>query len=197
MLLGLPAMIGIAVMREPILRVLFMRGEFGLHEVSMSSASLLASTTGLLSLMLIKVLAPGYYARQDTKTPVRIGVMSMIANMVCNLIFIYPLGYVGLALSTACSGTLNAALLFKGLYQQSVYRPSRHTGVFCLKLLVASVLMGGVLAYLSPDLAQWGAWSMGKASLQLTMLLSLGAAVYAVVLLLLGIRPRHLKSGPQ
>ncbi len=197
MLLGLPAMIGIAVMREPILRVLFMRGEFGLHEVSMSSASLLASTTGLLSLMLIKVLAPGYYARQDTKTPVRIGVMSMIANMVCNLIFIYPLGYVGLALSTACSGTLNAALLFKGLYQQSVYRPSRHTGVFCLKLLVASVLMGGVLAYLSPDLAQWGAWSMGKASLQLTMLLSLGAGVYAVVLLLLGIRPRHLKSGQQ
>jgi len=197
MLLGLPAMIGIAVMREPILRVLFMRGEFGLHEVSMSSASLLASTTGLLSLMLIKVLAPGYYARQDTKTPVRIGVMSMIANMVCNLIFIYPLGYVGLALSTACSGTLNAALLFKGLYQQSVYRPSRHTGVFCLKLLVASVLMGGLLAYLSPDLAQWGAWSMGKASLQLTMLLSLGAAVYAVVLLLLGIRPRHLKSGQQ
>ena len=57
--------------------------------------------------------------------------------------------------------------------------------------------MGGVLAYLSPDLAQWGAWSMGKASLQLTMLLSLGAAVYAVVLLLLGIRPRHLKSGQQ
>ncbi|MGL4891299.1 MAG: murein biosynthesis integral membrane protein MurJ, partial [Aeromonas veronii] len=74
---------------------------------------------------------------------------------------------------------------------------SRHTGVFCLKLLVASVLMGGVLAYLSPDLAQWGAWSMGKASLQLTMLLSLGAGVYAVVLLLLGIRPRHLKSGQQ
>ena len=76
MLLGLPAMVGIAVLREPILRVLFMRGEFGMHEVAMSSASLLASTTGLLSLMLIKVLAPGYYARQDTRTPVRIGIMA-------------------------------------------------------------------------------------------------------------------------
>jgi len=190
-------MVGIAVLREPILRVLFMRGEFGMHEVSMSSASLLASTTGLLSLMLIKVLAPGYYARQDTRTPVRIGVMSMIANMVCNLIFIFPLGYVGLALSTACSGSLNAALLFKGLYQQGVYRPSRNTGLFCLKLLVATVLMGGVLAYLSPDLAQWAAWSMGKASLQLTMLLCLGGGMYGVILLVLGIRPRHLKAGQQ
>ena len=123
--------------------------------------------------------------------------MSMAANMVCNLLFIYPLGYVGLALSTACSGTLNAALLFKGLYQQDVYRPSRNTGVFCLKLLVATLLMGGVLAYLSPDLAQWGAWSMGKASLQLTMLLVLGAGLYAAVLLVLGVRPRHLKSGQQ
>ncbi len=197
MLLGLPAMVGIAVLREPILRVLFMRGEFGMHEVAMSSASLLASTTGLLSLMLIKVLAPGYYARQDTRTPVRIGIMAMVANMVCNLIFIYPLGYVGLALATACSGTLNAALLFKGLYQQAVYRPSRNTGVFCLKLLVATVLMGGVLGYLSPDLAQWGAWSMGKASLELTLLLCLGGALYGIVLLVLGVRPRHLKSGQQ
>ncbi|MFM4810240.1 murein biosynthesis integral membrane protein MurJ [Aeromonas hydrophila] len=195
MLLGLPAMVGIAVLREPILRVLFMRGEFGLHEVSMSSASLLASTTGLLSLMLIKVLAPGYYARQDTRTPVRIGMMSMAANMACNLIFIYPLGYVGLALSTACSGTLNAALLFKGLHQQNVYRPSRHTGVFCLKLLTASLLMGGVLLYLSPDLAQWGAWHMSKASMQLTMLLVLGGAIYAGVLLALGIRPKDLRAG--
>ncbi|WP_323063755.1 murein biosynthesis integral membrane protein MurJ [Aeromonas jandaei] len=195
MLLGMPAMVGIAVLREPILRVLFMRGEFGLHEVTMSSASLLASTSGLLSLMLIKVLAPGYYARQDTKTPVRIGMMSMAANMACNLVFIYPLGYVGLALSTACSGTLNALLLFKGLYKQSVYRPSRHTGVFCLKLLAASLLMGGVLGYLSPDLAQWGAWHMGKASMQLTMLLVLGGAIYAGVLLALGIRPRDLRAG--
>jgi putative peptidoglycan lipid II flippase len=194
MLLGLPAMIGIAILREPILRVLFMRGEFGLHEVAMSSASLLASTTGLLSLMLIKVLAPGYYARQDTRTPVRIGIMAMVTNMVCNLIFIYPLGYVGLALATACAGTLNAALLFKGLYQQSVYRPSRQTGVFCLKLLAATLMMGGLLGYLSPDLAQWGAWSMAKASWELTLLLLMGGGVYGICLLMLGIRPRHLKS---
>ena len=74
---------------------------------------LAAFSCGVPAYVLIKVLTPGFYARADTKTPVRIGVMSMVANMVCNLIFIFPLGYVGLALSTACSGTLNAALLFK------------------------------------------------------------------------------------
>ncbi|MGL5949442.1 MAG: murein biosynthesis integral membrane protein MurJ [Aeromonas sp.] len=194
LLLGMPAMIGIAVLREPILRVLFMRGEFGLHEVSMSSASLLASTTGLLSLMLIKVLAPGYYARQDTKTPVRIGIMAMVANMLCNLAFIYPLGYVGLALATACSGTLNAALLFKGLYTQNVYRPSAQTAWFAGKLLLASGVMGGALAYLSPPLAQWAAWDLGWASLWLSGLLLLALVSYAAILLLLGVRPAQLKA---
>ena len=105
-----------------------MRGEFGLHEVSMSSASLLASTTGPALPDADQGAGTGYYARQDTRTPVRIGIMAMVANMVCNLIFIYPLGYVGLALATACSGTLNAALLFKGLYQQNVYRPPATPG---------------------------------------------------------------------
>lgn len=91
----------------------------------------------------------------------RIGIMAMVANMVCNLIFIYPLGYVGLALATACSGTLNAVLLFKGLYQQDVYRPSRNTGLFCLKLLAATVLMGGfwpICHRISPNGVP-GAWA--------------------------------------
>ncbi|MEW7866014.1 murein biosynthesis integral membrane protein MurJ [Aeromonas diversa] len=195
LLLGLPAMLGIAVLREPILRVLFMRGEFGMHEVTMSSASLLASVSGLLSLMLIKVLAPGYYARQDTRTPVRIGIIAMVANMVFNLAFIYPLDYVGLALSTACSGTLNAIMLYLGLRKGGIYTISRETWLFLLRLVIASATMAGLLAWLSPDLAQWGEWSMLKATLELTKLLLLGGAAYAVVLLAGGIRPRHLKAG--
>ncbi|WP_060583718.1 murein biosynthesis integral membrane protein MurJ [Aeromonas schubertii] len=195
LLLGLPAMLGIAVLREPILRVLFMRGEFGMHEVTMSSASLLASVSGLLSLMLIKVLAPGYYARQDTRTPVRIGIIAMVANMGFNLAFIYPLDYVGLALSTACSGTLNAILLYLGLRKGGIYSISRETWFFLLRLVVAGGLMAALLAWLSPDLTQWGAWSMLKATLELTKLLLLGGAVYGAVLLASGIRPRHLKAG--
>lgn len=195
MLLGMPAMAGIAVLREPILRVLFMRGEFGMHEVTMSSASLLASTSGLLSLMLIKVLAPGYYARQDTKTPVRIGIISMIANMGFNLAFIYPLDYVGLALSTACSGTINAFLLYRGLRQRGVYQPEAGTWLFLVKLGVATALMAGLLGWLSPDLDQWGAWHMMKASWELTKLLIIGGVTYGALLLVSGIRFHHLKAG--
>lgn len=194
LLLGLPAMAGIMVLREPILRVLFMRGEFGPHEVMMSSASLLASTSGLLSLMLARVLAPGFHARQDTKTPVRYGIHSMAANMVFNLILIWPLGYVGLALSTALSGTVNAISLFQGLYRRHIYRPGRDSLVFALRLSVAALTMYGLLAWLSPQLDVWVKWPMWRAGLELAKLVVLGGACYLLVALGLGVRPRQLKT---
>lgn len=113
-LLGIPAMFGIMVLAKPMMMVLFMRGEFTFADVNAASLSLLAFNAGLVSFMLIKVLAPGYYARQDTKTPVRYGIISMISNMGFNLLAI-PFSYVGLAMASAMSGTLNAWLLYRGL----------------------------------------------------------------------------------
>lgn len=195
--LGLPAMGGIMVLREPILRVLFMRGEFGPHEVMMSGASLLASTSGLLSLMLARVLAPGFHARQDTKTPVRYGVQSMVANMGFNLILIWPLGYIGLALSTALSGTVNAISLFQGLYRRHVYRPGWSTGWFFIRLIVATLGMYGVLWYLSPALETWVHWSFIRAALELGKLVLIGGAVYLGLSGVLGLRPADLKTAAE
>ena len=194
--LGLPAMGGIMVLREPILRVLFMRGEFGPHEVMMSGASLLASTSGLLSLMLARVLAPGFHARQDTKTPVRYGIHSMIANMIFNFIFIFltPLGYVGLALSTALSGTVNAISLFQGLYRRHVYRPGLSTLFFMLRLSAATAAMYLLLWWLSPTLEVWIKWSMWRSALELCKLVVVGGLCYLLAAGLLGIRPRDLKT---
>ncbi len=192
--LGLPAMGGIMVLREPILRVLFMRGEFGPHEVMMSSASLLASTSGLLSLMLARVLAPGFHARQDTRTPVRYGVHSMVANMGFNLILIYPLGYVGLALSTALSGTVNAISLFQGLYRRGIYRPGRSTLIFFLRLVGATLAMYALLAWLSPPLEVWVNWSLLRAGLELGKLLVVGGGCYLLLALASGVRPGDLKT---
>ena len=116
--------------------------------------------------MLIKVLAPGYYARQDTRTPVRIGIMAMVANMVCNLIFIYPAWLRGgwfsplpapAPLTPYCCSRGSISRMFIAL-------PLQHRAVLP-QALGGNGLDGGLLAYLSPDLAQWGAWSMGKASL--------------------------------
>ena len=195
--LGLPAMGGIMVLREPILRVLFMRGEFGPHEVMMSSASLLASTSGLLSLLLARVLAPGFHARQDTKTPVRYGVQSMVANMGFNLILIYPLGYIGLALSTALSGTVNAISLFQGLYRRNIYRPGRPTLHFFLRLTAATLVMYGLLNWLSPELEVWVHWSLLRAGLELAKYLLLGGVTYLALAWLLGCRLADLKTGSE
>ncbi|AVV83395.1 multidrug transporter MurJ [Shewanella putrefaciens] len=116
LLLGLPAMMGLIVLAKPMLMVLFMRGAFSVHDVEMASYSLMAYGSGLLSFMLIKVLAPGYYSRQDTKTPVRYGIIAMITNMGFNLLFAVPFGYVGLAIATSMSALLNATLLYRGLH---------------------------------------------------------------------------------
>lgn len=195
--LGFPAMIGIMVLREPILRVLFMRGEFGEHEVMMSGASLLASTCGLLSLMLARVLAPAFYAQQDTKTPVRYGIQSMVSNMIFNAILTYPLGYVGLALSTALSGTVNAISLFQGLYRRHIYRPGWSTGLFTLRLAIATAAMAAVLLYLMAPLHTWVNWSQGRSILELAKLIVIGGATYVVAMGIVGLRLSHFKTGSE
>lgn len=118
------------VLAKPMLMVLFMRGEFSPNDVHQASLSLLAYASGLLNFMLIKVLAPGYYARQDTKTPVRYGIIAMVTNMFFNAIFAYFYGYVGLAMATALSALVNMVLLYRGLHLANVYKLSKETVFF-------------------------------------------------------------------
>ena len=193
-LLGLPAMMGLIVLAQPMLMVLFMRGAFGVSDVEMASYSLIAYGTGLLSFMLIKVLAPGYYARQDTKTPVRYGIIAMVSNMGFNIIFAVPFGYVGLAIATSLSALLNASLLYRGLHLAGVYRVSKQTIIFFIKTLLATVVMVALLLYFSPEQAQWLDWSLIERMSHLFALILGGALGYFIALVLLGIRPWRLKA---
>lgn len=192
-LLGLPAMAGLIVLAQPMLMVLFMRGEFGVSDVAHAGASLVAYGSGLLSFMLIKVLAPGYYARQDTKTPVKYGIIAMVSNMVFNIILAIPFGYVGLAIATSMSAALNAGLLYHGLHQREVYRLSGKTLVFIAKVLLAAFAMVSLLIYLTPDVHQWAQWHFAERAIHLLSLIGAGAAMYAVVLVITGIRPWQAK----
>lgn len=194
LLMGFPAMLGLIVLSEPMLRVLFMRGEFGVTEVTAASKSLIAYGVGLQAFMLIKVLAPGYYARQDTKTPVRFGIIAMVANMVMNAILIFPMGYVGLALATALSGILNAGLLAWGLSKRGIYHPSRKTLWFAGKVALASVAMAGLLMWLSPPLSTWAQWGMLSSAGHLLAYIGAGALCYGVLLVITGVRLSHFKS---
>ncbi|GAL05998.1 proposed peptidoglycan lipid II flippase MurJ [Photobacterium aphoticum] len=160
LLLGLPAMLGLMVLAKPMLMVLFMRGEFTPTDVEQASMSLLAYASGLLNFMLIKVLAPGYYARQDTKTPVKYGIIAMTTNMVFNAIFAYFYGYVGLAMATALSALVNAGLLYRGLHIGGVYKISKSTLAFVGRLIVAGVVMVVTLLQALPAMSQWLEWSL-------------------------------------
>lgn len=191
---GIPAMVALMVLSQPLIALLFMRGEFTEHDVIMVSHSLVAYSCGLLSYMMIKVLAPGFYARQDIKTPVRIGIIAMVANMGFNLMLAPFLSYVGLALATAMSACLNAFLLYRGLHLAGVYRMSRFTILFMLKLVIASALMGAGLYWFSPVLAVWVDWSLSLKAGYMTLLCLGGIAGYFILLLILGIRLRHFRS---
>jgi putative peptidoglycan lipid II flippase len=193
-LFGIPAMAGLMVLSQPIIALLFMRGEFTQHDVLMVSYSLMAYCTGLFSYMLIKVLAPGFYARQDIKTPVRIGIMAMVANMVFNLLLAPFLSYVGLALATAMSASLNAYLLYRGLKLIGVYQLSKASIVFLIKLAIASVVMAALLYWQTPALTDWLKLSTRAQVWYLLALCLLAIVGYFALLLLMGVRLRHFKA---
>lgn len=195
-LLGIPAAVGLAVLAEPLMMVLFQRGEFSVEDAHFASLSLMAYATGLLSFMLVKVLAPGFYSRQDTKTPVRYGIWCMIANMGFNLMFVIPLGYelgfIGLAMATSASALLNVILLYQKLHRQNVFRISAETLFFVLKVVLVSGLMGLAVYSLDISSASWAAMPLQGRITKLTELMLIAVMVYISGLLLTGIRPRHL-----
>ncbi len=119
--IGMPAALALFMLAEPLLITLFQYGAMGERDVQMAAMSLRAYSFGLLAFMFIKVLAPGYFSRQDTRTPVRIAVWAMVANMVLNLILVWPLQHAGLALATSLSAFLNAGMLLIGLHRLGIY----------------------------------------------------------------------------
>ncbi len=194
MLIGVPASVALIVLSKPLLTTLFHYGAMTERDVEMASMSLQAYGLGLLAFMLIKVLAPGYFSRQDTKTPVKIAVIAMAANMVFNLALIFPLAHAGLALATALSAFLNAGLLLRGLLKQGVYDFAPGWGRWLFQLTVANVAMGVLLYYFAPAAPDWLAAGLWDRVTWMAMLVVGGGAVYTVVLVVLGLRPRHLKG---
>lgn len=194
LLLGIPAMLGLIVLAKPMLMVLFMRGEFGPQDVHQASLSLTAYAAGLLNFMLIKVLAPGYYSRQDTKTPVKFGIIAMASNMVFNAIFAWFFGYVGLAIATALSALVNMTLLYWGLHRDKVYQLTELTLIFAAKLVIAGTVMVALLLWRLEEMTVWLEWSLAHRVLSLGLLIAMGAVSYLVSLGLLGVRLHHLKA---
>ncbi len=199
LLIAIPATLALAVLAEPVLATLFQYGAFSEGDRMMAAASLRAYTLGLGAFMLIKVLAPGFYAREDMRTPVRIGIIAMGANMILNVAFVLPLmwwfnlGHVGLALATSVSAWLNAVLLFRGLRREAVLPPNLLLVKWIMQIGVASAAMILVLLWMMPEGALWAGWSWWQRAIQLGVLCVSGLVVFAASLLLSGVRSADLR----
>src|SRR5690554_333840 len=170
-------MAGLLVLAEPMLMVLFMRGEFTPEDARLASYSLFAYGSGLLSFMLVKVLATGFYSRQDTKRPVKYGIIAMVTNMVFNVIFAIPYGYVGLAIATSLSAAVNAGLLGYNLWRDGV--PKRYPGTLTYlgKVALAVAAMVAVVVYWAPARDWWLAAEFVSRAWRLALLIGAGAGV--------------------
>lgn len=194
LLVGVPAALALFVLAEPIITVLFHRGEFDARSVAMSAQSLRAYSLGLLAFMLIKVLAPGYFARQDTKTPVKIGIKAMAANMVFNLVLILPLAHVGLALATSLSAFMNAGWLLLGLRRQGVFYFQPGWGIFLLRLGFASAAMLGAIFLIWSDPQLWLAWGSFDRIWNMGVMIISGAGAFLLAFYLLGGRYKDVMA---
>ena len=206
LVIAVPAAVALTMLAEPILVTLFYYGDvMTARDMSMATLSLRAYSLGLIAFMLIKVLAPGFFARQDMRTPVRIGVIAMVSNMVLNLLFVVPLhyywqiGHVGLAAATAVSAFLNAGLLFIYLRKKGIYEPSGQWLKFGLSLTSAVVLMVVVLLFAANwmgalDQTVWQQMAWWQRSGNLVALCTAGFLAYAGCLMATGFGVADLRG---
>lgn len=197
LLVGMPASAALFVLAEVLMLTLFMRGAFSAEDALMSGLALKSMAGGILGFMLIKIFAPAFFARQDTKTPVKIGIIAVFANMLFSVVFIglfyllkLPL-HGGLALATTAASFVNAGLLYYHLSKQGIYRFGGHwvktIGQFGFATTAMSAALYALLPYFPSDAGQWARVAA------LLGICALGATVYALVLLATGFRPRELK----
>jgi putative peptidoglycan lipid II flippase len=191
LVLALPAAAALAVLAIPLIATLFHYGRFGIEDAWMTRQALVAYSVGLVGMILVKILAPGFYARQNVVTPVRIGIVTLVATQVMNLAFIGPLRHAGLALAIALGACLNAGLLYRYLRAQGIYSPQAGWGGFALRIAVAVAIMAAAL-YFAMGSPEWWLAAGWRAKLAaLAALVVLGAAVYAGCLFAMGFRPRQ------
>jgi putative peptidoglycan lipid II flippase len=193
-MLTLPAAIGLAVLGVPLISTLFQHGAFTATDVLQTRQALAAYSIGLIGLILVKVLAPGFYARQNIRTPVQIALITLVATQAMNLAFIGEFKHAGLALSIGIASCLNAALLYRGLRQREAYLPRPGWGMFLLKLALALSVLAATLWFGMGREADWLVASAIERVVKLTVLVATGMVAYFATLWLQGFRLRDFRQ---
>jgi putative peptidoglycan lipid II flippase len=192
-LIAIPASIALALIAEPLLVTLFQNENFPVSDVVGSAGSLRAYAFGLIAFMAIKVFSPGFYARQNTSTPVRIGIIAMAANMAMNIIFyLSGLAHVGLALATSLAAFLNAGLLLRGLRVEKVFFFQAGWLAFLVRIALANLAMAIFLINFSGAWEDWLLWTTFQQAQHLALLVLGGLSIYGLVLFIFGLRWRDI-----
>ncbi len=187
-MLTLPAALALGMIAVPLLATFFQHGAFSAHDVLMTRNALVGYSVGLIGMLAVKVLAPAFYARQDIRTPVKIGIITLLATQVMNLLFVFWLQHAGLALAIGLGSCLNSAILFYLLRKRSIYQPEPGWGKFLAKIGVALLALGLVL-WFGMGSEQYWLTTEGWARIgHLTWLVLAGIAAYFAVLWMLGFR---------
>ncbi|MEC5397181.1 murein biosynthesis integral membrane protein MurJ [Uliginosibacterium sp. H1] len=193
LLLTLPAAVALAIIGVPLVATLFKHGAFTAADVLQTRTALAAYAVGLTGLIAVKILAPAFYSRQDIRTPVKFGVISLVATQLMNLAFIGPLRHAGLALSISLAALLNAGLLYHGLRKRDAYQPAAGWGKFSLKLGVALIVMGAALYFAMGAETFWLQASTHDRLIRLMLVILAGVTTYFGSLFALGFRPADFK----
>jgi len=189
-MLALPSALALGMMSVPLLSTFFQRGEFLAHDVLMTSQALVGYSVGLVGLILVKILAPGFYARQNIRTPVKIGIVTLLATQAMNALFIGWIAHAGLTLSVSLGACLNSGILFYFLRKQSIYQPEPGWAKFFAKIALAMLALGLLLWFGMGSTDSWLTSSLWSRASRLTALVAGGVIVYFAVLAALGFRPR-------
>ena len=199
LLIGAPATLGLILLSGPLLSAMFQYGEFDNHDVYMAQLALIAYSVGLLGFIYVKVLSPGFFARQDTKTPMKIAIKSMVIKIVITLIIVlvmiqmnYEAPHVGLAAATAFSALLQSWLLYRGLVKEGIYKAVPGWLPFLARIGLASVLMCAVLYWGVEDLKYWTDWTVWQRAYKLLVWVAVGGGVYFLTLLFTGMKFKEL-----
>ncbi len=190
-LLAVPSAVALAVLAMPLITMLFQYGRFTADDAWMTRQALMAYSVGLVGIILVKILAPGFYARQNVATPVKIGLVTLVATQAMNAAFVVPLRHAGLALAIGLGACLNAALLYSFLRRKGIYAPQPGWAAFLARVVVAVAAMAAALYFAMGSSSWWLAAPWQHKVPAVAGLVLLGGACYGAVLLALGLRPRE------
>ncbi|CCJ79771.1 Proposed peptidoglycan lipid II flippase MurJ [Cronobacter dublinensis 1210] len=189
-LLALPSAVALGILAKPLTVSLFQYGKFSATDAMMTQRALVAYSVGLMGLIVVKVLAPGFYSRQDIKTPVKIAIVTLIMTQLMNLAFIGPLKHAGLALSIGLAACLNASLLYWQLRKRKIFQPQPGWGAFLTRLIIAVLVMSAALLGVMQLMPDWAQGTMPLRLLRLAGVVAAGVVAYFATLTLLGFRVR-------